>query len=70
MESGVYSSLHSNCHHQVVFAKFKLSILYSPHYERTVSFHEKANPELIRSAINEFDWIRALCNVSIEKESL
>ena len=70
MESGVYSSLHSNCHHQVVFAKFKLSILYSPHYERTVSFYEKANRELIRRAVNEFDWIRALCNVSIEKESL
>ena len=30
MESGVHSSLHPNCHHQVVFAKFNLSILYSP----------------------------------------
>ena len=68
MESGVYSSLHSNCHHQVVFAKFKLSILYPSHYERTVSFYEKANPELIRRAINEFDWIRALSNVSTAKK--
>ena len=68
MESGVYSSLHSNCHHQVVFAKFKLSILYPSHYERTVSFYEKANPELIRRAINEFDWIRALSKVSIDKK--
>ena len=66
MESGVYSSLHSNCHHQEVFAEFNLSILYPPHYKRT----EKANPELMRRAINEFDWIRALSNVSINKESL
>ena len=55
MESGVYSSLYPSCHHQVVFAKFPLSILYPP-YERTVWFHGKANPELIRRAINEFDW--------------
>ena len=68
MESGVYSFLHSNCHHQVIFAKFNLPILYPPTYERTVWFYEKANPELIRRAINEFDWTRALSNVSIDKK--
>ena len=36
MESGVLSSPHPNYHHQVVFAKFNLSILYPPPYERTV----------------------------------
>ena len=41
MESGVYSSLHPSCHHQIIFAKFNLSILYPPHYERTVWFYEK-----------------------------
>ena len=25
MESGVYSSLHPSCHHQIIFAKFNLS---------------------------------------------
>ena len=44
MESGVHSSLHPNCHHQVVFVKFNLSILYRPPYERTVWFYEKAEP--------------------------
>ena len=29
MESAVYSSLHSNCHHQVIYARFNL-IYYSP----------------------------------------
>ena len=60
MESGVHSSLHPNCDHEVVFAKFNLSVLYQPPYERTVWFYEKANPELIQRAINEFDWIRAV----------
>ena len=69
MESGVYSSLHPTCHHQVIFVKFNLSILHPPPCERTVWFYEKANPELIRRAIDEFDWTRALSNVSIDKKS-
>ena len=58
MESRVHSTLHPNCHHQVVFAKFNLFILYPPPYERTVWFYKKANPELIQRAIHEFDWIK------------
>ena len=69
MESGVHSALHPNYHHQVVFAKFNLSILYPPPYERTVWFYKIENPELIRKAINEFDWIRAPSKVSIDKKS-
>ena len=68
MESGVLSSPLPNCHHQVVFAKFNLSILCPPPYERTVWFYDKANPELILRVINEFDWIRALSNVSTNKK--
>ena len=68
MESGVHLSLHPNCHHRVVFAKFNLCILYPPSYERTVWFFEKAIPKFIQRNINEFDWIRALSNVSIDKK--
>ena len=35
MESGIHSPLHSNCHHQKVFAKFNLSVFYPPPYGRT-----------------------------------
>ena len=35
VESGT-PSLHLNCHHQSVLAKFDLSIYYLPPYERTV----------------------------------
>ena len=68
MESGVHLSLHPNCHHQVVFEKFKFSILYPPHYKRTVWFYKKGNAELIGRAINKFDWIRALSNVSVDEK--
>ena len=34
MESGVHSSLHRNCHHEIIYAKFKVKIYYPPPYER------------------------------------
>ena len=36
MESCVHSSLHENCHHQIIYAKFKLKIYYPPPYEREI----------------------------------
>ena len=68
MESGIHSSLHSNCHHQIVFAKFNLSIFYPPPYERTVWYYERANTEHIRRAIDQFDWVRALSNVNVDEK--
>ena len=43
MESGVYPSLHSNCHHQITYAKFNLKIYYPPPYEREIWHYQKAN---------------------------
>ena len=36
LESGVHHSLHQNCHHQIIFAKFNLKMYYPPPYERTI----------------------------------
>ena len=36
MESGVHSSLHPNCQHQITNAKFNLKIYYPPPYEREI----------------------------------
>ena len=33
MDSSVHSYLHSNCHHQIVYAKMNLKIKYPPLYE-------------------------------------
>ena len=67
MESGIHSLLYSNSHHQIVFAKFSLSIFYPPLYERTVWYYERANTELIRKAIDQSDWLRALSNVNVDE---
>ena len=47
VESGVHPSLHPNCHHQIVFAKFNLQIYYPPPYPREIWHYKQANTELI-----------------------
>ena len=36
MESGIHSSLHQNCHHQIIYAKINLKVCYLPPYERVL----------------------------------
>ena len=36
LDSGVHHSLHQDCHHQIIFAKFNLKAYYSPPCERTI----------------------------------
>ena len=56
IESGVHPSLQPNCHHSIVFAKFNLHIVYPPPYEREIWRYQKANIDLIKRALNSFDW--------------
>ena len=55
IESGVHPSLHPNCHHQIIFAKFKLENSLSTTYEREIWHYQKANIDLIKRATNSFD---------------
>ena len=68
IESGVHSSLYPNCHHQIIFEKFDLRIFYPPPYERNVWHYKQANTELIRRAIDNFNWNRALDNISPNRQ--
>ena len=68
MESGVQPSLHLNCHHQLVFAMFDLSIYYPPPYERTVWYYNRGSADLIRRAIDLFNWDKALRINDVDKQ--
>ena len=68
IESGVHPSLHSNCYHQIIFAKFNLEIVYLPPYVREVWHYKDGNTELIRRAINEFNWQRAFLNTNVNEK--
>ena len=68
IEAVVHSSLHSNCHHQIIFAKFNLEAVYPPPYVREVWHYKDAYTELIRRAINESNWQRAFLNTNINEK--
>ena len=55
--SGVHPSLHANCHHQIVFA-----------YKCEVWHYQEADSILIRRAIHEFNWKRALSNLNVDEQ--
>ena len=65
VESGVHPSLHPNCHHQIVFAKFNLMISYPPPYSREVWHYREANTDLIKRAISNFNWEKSIFNETI-----
>ena len=68
VESGVHPSLHPNCHHQIVFAKFNLMISYPPPYSRDVWHYREANTDLNRRAISNFNWEKAFYNTNVTKK--
>ena len=56
IDSSVQASLHQNCHHQIISAKFDLKIFYPPPYERTLWYFKHAISDHIKRAIDIFDW--------------
>ena len=68
VESGVHPSLHPNCHHQIVFAKFNLQIYYPPLYLWDIWLYKQANTEIIRRAITDFNWDRAFLNTNVNEK--
>ena len=64
-DSGVHSSLHPNCHHQIVFANLNLHMVYPLPYLQEIWHYREANTGFIRYAIKEFNWERIYPNTSI-----
>ena len=70
IESGVHSSLHCQCHHQIVYGKLSVSNLAPPPYKRRVWYYDKANVKAIQSSINLFDWHEHLENIICPNEQV
>ena len=68
LESGVHSSLHPSCHHQIIFVKFNLNIHYPPSHYRQVWYYQEENTKLIIPAIDLFDWKKAFENTSVDEK--
>ena len=68
MNSGVFPSIHQNCHHQIVFAKVTLNMFYLPPYTRCTWNYGKSNHTAINNAITNFDWEKAFSNISVHNQ--
>ena len=68
IESGVHPSLHQNCHHQIIYAKFNLQIFYPPPYCREIWHYQDANIDMIRRAISQFNWDKAFSNTNVNEK--
>ena len=55
LESGVHHSLHQNCQHQIIFARFNLKVYYPSPYERIIFHYSQTNVDRIEQAINVSD---------------
>ena len=68
VNSGVHSSLHNNCHHQIVYSTFNLNIYYAPPYQRLVWDYKKADEKSIRKALDLVNWGRLFDHNNIDSQ--
>ena len=54
--SGVHTSLHNNCHHQITFVHISLSIECPPPYHHLIWDYSNADILNIRKSISSIDW--------------
>ena len=52
----------------ILIVKSSTYYSYPPPYERTVWYYESTNTELMRRAIDQSDWLRALSNVNVDEK--
>ena len=67
MESGVHSSLHQNCHHQIIYAKINFKVFYPPPYEREIWHYQRADVDQIQHAIEQFSWEKLFRNLYVNE---
>ena len=67
MESGVYSSLYQNCHHQIIYAKINSNVRYPPPYEREIWYYQHVNVDQIQRAIEQLSCEKSFRNLNINE---
>ena len=68
VDSGVHSSLHINCHHQITYCKFNLIMEYPPPYQRLVWDYKRANVSSIKKALYQVNLSTILSNKNIHQQ--
>ena len=68
VSSGIYPSLHANCHHQITFSKLNLKIEYPPRYQHLVWNFKKASITSIRKPIHTVNWAFLFFNKIVHEQ--
>ena len=56
LESEVKPTLSTMCHHQIIYENVALKVHVPPSYYREVWHYDRANIDMIKSSIENFDW--------------
>ena len=70
MESSVFPSFHVKCHHQLVYSKPNLNVVYPPPYQFLIWDDKKANVDSIRKSLNSINWGFVLSDKSVHQQVL
>ena len=68
-KDGVFRSLYVKCHHQIIFSKFNLNVIYLPLYQRLIWDYKKANVDCIRTFLNSVEWDFDLSSKNVYQQS-
>ena len=68
MDSGVHPTLHSKCHHQIIYSKLNLKIEYPPSYTRKIWNYSRSETDLINCSIKNFDWSKLLSGKNVHEQ--
>ena len=64
----IHPSLHPNCHHQIIYCKLNLKIVYPPPYRRLVWDFKRASIDSIRKSIKTVDWHFTFLNKNVHEQ--
>ena len=68
MESGLHPTLHSKCHHQIIYSKLNLKIEYPPPYTRKIWNYSRSETDLINHSIESFDWSKLFSGKNVHEQ--
>ena len=70
VDSGLYPSLHEQCHHQIVYRKLSVSNIALPSHTRRVWYYDKADIVAIMKSIEMFLWHQHLEKITCPNDQV
>ena len=70
IESGVHTSLHEQCHHQIIYGRLSVSNISLPPYTRRIWHYDKADFVAIMKSIEMFNWHEHLDKITCPNEQV